>query len=476
MREGMLAAMLAVFAASCGGGGAVLAVTPLPDSTPAAAGMPDPDGRLEVSVPAAEWTPAMYGGDEGRMLSAALAARASVMLVLDRGADAAFEERVVRMCKAAAPDTAVVARSRGTLDLLLEERGEIPYRITMEPAGTDILGRPYFLPKEHPLYTDWLAKKKTLKGAEGLLTVRPIKVGDQRLRELRERRRGGCEDARRELDAGLGAAAAFFAPYVDAADRALEASFRRHLEKALPFWRAEIDGDRERAAPTGPEARCLAAYSGLAESLSTCLNRSCPLAPRLHLAAGGLVAFDPSDVDAIPEGCPAAGGRDYRRELDQVHARAVDEVLETLNGPWTGEIVRHAAYERVTSAFDDACGARHRRIAGEDVEGIRAAVREVLERLAGQDLAGEWYAAAGLERSPGHGPVRVLARLRPVGPDPRADAAHLAERLRGADRCIGRGERTLQATLVDVGTSEVVFMGVFFEEQLLCEDLAPGQP
>ncbi|HUT77709.1 MAG TPA: hypothetical protein VM285_08490 [Polyangia bacterium] len=476
MRVGMLAALFAVLAAACGGGGAVLAVTPLPDDAPATAGIPAPEGPFAVPVPEAEWLPAMHGGDEGRMLSAAIADRKSVMLVLGRSADAAFEEQVVRMCKAAAPDTAVVARSRGTLDLLLEERGEIPYRVTMEPAGTDILGRPYFLPREHPLYTDWLARKKALKGAEGLLTVRPITVDDQRLRELRERRRGGCEDAQRELAAGSDQAATFFGPYLEAANRALEAAFRRHLEQALPFWRAEVDDARGRAAPTGPEARCLAAYAGLAEALAPCLSRPCPLVPRLHLAAGGLVAFDPGALDAIPEGCPAEGGRDYRRELDQVHARAVDEVLESLNGSWTGEILRFGAFERIAAAFGDACATRHRRIAAGDVDATRTAVRETLERLAGQDLAGEWYAAAGLERSPGHGPVRVLARLRPTGIDPRAEASGLTERLRRLDRCEGRGERTLQAALVDVGTSEVVFMGIFFEEQLLCEDLAPGQP
>jgi hypothetical protein len=476
MREAMLAAMLAALTAACGGGGAVLAVTPLPDGAPPAAAIPVPDGRLAVPVPSAGWLPAMYGGDEGRNLSAALAARKSVMLVLDRGADAAFEEQVYRMCRAAAPDTAVVARSRGTLDLLLEERGEIPYRVTMEPAGTDILGRPYFLPREHPLHTEWLGRKKALKGAEGLLAVRPIAVDDLRLRELRDRRRGGCDDARRELGAGLDGAAAFFAPYVEAADRALEAAFGRHLEQALPFWRAEIDGARERAAPAGPEARCLAAYSGLVETLAACLNRPCPLAPRLHLAGGGLVAFDPAALEALPAGCPVDGIRDYRRELDQVHARAVDEVLEALNGPWTGEILRHGSLERIAAAFDDACTARHRRIADRDVDAARNALRLALERLAGQELAGEWYAAAGLERSPGHGPVRVLARLRPTGTDPRADAAALAEELRRLDRCTGRGERPLQATLIDVGSSEVVFMGIFFWEQLLCEDLAPGQP
>jgi hypothetical protein len=476
MREGMLAALLAALASACGGGGTVLAITPLPDDVPVAAGIPAPDGRLAVPVPASDWLPAMHGGDEGRMLSAALAARKSVMLVLGRDADAAFEEQVVRMCKAAAPETAVVARSRGTLDLLLEERGEIPYRVTMEPAGADILGRPYFLPREHPLHTEWLAKKKALKGAEGLLTVRPIRVDDQRLRELRERRRGGCEAAQRELDAGLGGAETFFAPYIEASNRALAAAFRRHLEQALPFWRAEIDNARGRVSPTGPEARCLAAYAGLAEALAPCLNRACPLVPRLHLAAGGLVAFDPAALDAIPVGCPADGGRDYRRELDQVHARAVDEVLESLNGPWTGELLRLGAFRRLASAFGDACATRHRRLAFGDVDAAKNALRETLERLDRQELAGEWTAAAGLERSPGHGPVRVLARLLPAGTDPRADAAGLAASLRRLDRCSGRGERTLQASLVDVGTSEVVFMGIFFEEQLLCEDLAPGQP
>ena len=70
-------------------------------------------------------------------------------------------------------------------DRLLEERGEIPYRVTMEPAGTDVLGRPYYLPKEHPLNTEWLERKSALKGADALLTVRRIDVGATTLRQTR---------------------------------------------------------------------------------------------------------------------------------------------------------------------------------------------------------------------------------------------------------------------------------------------------
>jgi hypothetical protein len=62
------------------------------------------------------------------------------------------------------------------------------------------------------------------------------------------------------------------------------------------------------------------------------------------------------------------------------------------------------------------------------------------------------------------------------GDDPVAGAAELLERFRRLERCDQGGERLLQAALVDVGSSEVVFMGIFFEEQLLCEGLPPGQP
>ena len=469
-------AALWMLAAGCGGGATVIATTPTPDPATDPVELGEPAGALPVPAPAAEWTPQMYGGEAGEMLARALADTGSLMMMLGPRADAAFEDRVFQMVKAASPEAAVVARERGTLDKLLEERGEIPYRVTLQPAGTDVLGRPYYLPKEHPLHTEWLEKKKALEGAEGMLTVRRVRVDDQKLRELRKRRRGGCGEILGELRRGLDESTSFFAPLVEGADAALERAFGRHLDAALPFWRDELAAARGGVAPGSEGARCLDAYADLVERYAVCADRSCELAPRLHLTAGGVVGADRSALDALPDRCPAGEMRDFGLEVEEMLARAVDEVLPTLNGPWSAELQRREGLERVADGLEDFCALRHRRIAVDDLERARADVREFLERLGDRDLDGEWYPSSGLERIPGQGPVRVLARVRAVGADPGGEAADLVERLRRLERCKRGGERTYQASLIDVGTSEVRFMGIFFEEQLLCEDLAPGSP
>jgi hypothetical protein len=467
----------AALVTACGGGPTVLATTPIPGESSEAVEVPPPDGRFELEVPAGAWTPVMIGGDQGAMLAQALTDRKAVMMVLGGSlGDAAFEEQVFRMIKAAAPETSVVARARATLDALLEERGEIPYRVTIEPAGTDVFGRPYYLPKEHPLQTEWLARKKALKGAEGLLTVRRIRVEDQRLRELRERRRGSCDELIGALEAGSNGAGAFFEPYTRAVDEALDEAFERHLGRALPFWRDELAAARARVAPGGEDARCLDGYDEFLERYAPCIDGGCALGPRLVLPAGGLIAMDNTPIAALPDRCPTSGMRDYGDEMKQLAGRAVGEVLPHLGGAWAGELIRFGALSRIIDGVSELCAPRHRRFSGQDLETARGDLAAFLERLAGLEAEGEWIAAGGIERAPGVGPMAVRARVQARGEDPIAGAAELVERLRRLERCDQGGERLLQAALVDVGSSEVVFMGVFFEEQLICEGLPPGQP
>ncbi len=468
---------LALLVAACGGGGgAVLATTPTPDATTTSVEIPPLEGGFECPVPKGEWTPVMIAGEGGAQLSSALSDRGSVMLLLGRGMDAAEEDRVFQMVKAAASETAVVARDRGTLDKLLQERGEIPYRTTMEPAGTDMFGRPYLLPKHHPLRTEWLANEKALKGAEGMLTVRRIRVDDQKLRELRRRRRGDCSPLSEVLAGGVESGRSLLAAYEQAANASLERAFRRHLEVALSFWREEVAAARVEADPSGEAIRCLDAYQQMLESYAPCLERDCGLQPAMLLCAGGAIGIDRGPFNALPDRCPAAGVRDYSAEIRELAARAADEVLPSLNGPWTGEVLRLAALQRLQNGIEDFCAPRHRRFSARDLESAREELRDLIARLGRKDLDGEWYPSSGMERAPGTGPVEVVARLRALGSDPDRDVEEMLDRLRGIERCHRGGERTVQAALVDVGSSEVVFMGIFFEEQLLCEDLPPGSP
>jgi len=464
--------------AGCGGGATVLATTPVPDGAAARPAFVPPTGGLKFEAPSAAWSPAMYGdARSGSMLAVALAARKSVMIVL--GAElsgATWEESVVRMVKAAAKDSAVVARATDTLDRLLEERGEIPYRVTMEPGGTDAFGRPYYLPREHPLNTDWLSNRKALKGAEALLTVRRVAPDLERLTELRRTVRGGCA----EMDAALGkqrdAALRYFDDLVAQADGALADAFGRHLEKALPFWRSEIDARRAEGDPAA-DAGCMDAYRAFVESYAPCLGGACALQPKLYASYGGIIAMDEGPTSAIPPRCAAAGGRDYVQELREVAGRAAAEIAPAVPEAYVGELVRLGAFEDAIVRLDDFCGARHRRFAESDVAAGVDELKRLIEAIAAADARGELAPSTGQERVAGVGPARVLARVQPSGADLRTSGAELFDRLAGAARCAnGGGEDVLQAAVIDVGTSEVVFMGLYFEEQLLCEDLAPLRP
>ena len=97
-----------------------------------------------------------------------------------------------------------------------------------------------------------------------------------------------------------------------------------------------------------------------------------------------------------------------------------------------------------------------------------------LRELSTRELSGEWTQAAGQERVPGVGPIDILARVSALGYDPAISAKELMDSLRDLDRCDEGREKFYQASLIDVGTSEIVFMGVFFEEELLCEGFAPA--
>jgi len=479
MLKGALSlASLALFA-GCGGGTTVVATTPIPDAATAHAAFTAPAEKLHIDAPKAAWSPAMLGAaEQGRMLADALAARSSAMVVVGAElADATWEERIVRMVKAASPGTAVVARSRGTLDKLLEERGEIPYRVTHEQGGVDAFGQPYFVPREHPLSTEWLLKKKALKGAEALLTVRRVRPDDRRLREMRHAVRGGCAEAAAELEQGRDKARAYFGDLTRQADDALSRSFASQLEKALPFLRDEIAQQRERAAGGEGDSGCADAYRDFVELYAPCLNGTCAVGPRFSLEAGGIIAMDDGPASAIPQRCAKSGGRDYADEIRGAAGRAAASIFDAFQPRALAEVVRFSAFDDAVARFEEFCEARHRRFTANEIASFQSDVRALFESLDAAEASGEIAAASGLERIAGLGPVRVLGRVRPAGTDPRAAAAELFEKLEGKARCAnGTSDDALQAAVIDVGTSEVAFMGLFFEEQLLCEDLAPSQP
>lgn len=461
----------------CGGsGGAPFEPTPLPIRGSAAEPVSPPSQRFKIPVPNLEWIPASVGSGLGEDFQGALRDRRNVAVILPTGrTDALMEDRVFQMLKKAAPNTKIVARGTGVLDKLLEERGEIPYRVTLEPGGTDGIGRPYYLPENHPLNTDWLESKKPLNGAEALLTVRRIRVDDQKLREMRRRQQGGCEDMVSALENALNGAPDYFGIVESASLDMLADSFVRHLEVALPFWRDELVRAGKGTEPGSLKNRCVEAYRVFLKGYEPCLGGPCPIGPKIYSTGRGIVAMvDTSQL--IPEGCSLAGIRDYATEIEKLGTRAVAETLSSLDNGWPGEFLRYGGLEQIHHAMKRFCVPRHRRIHEEDLEKIDKDVHDFLEKIGKQKLRGKWQSAGGMERASYVGPVHVLARVQATGPDPVEEAGKIGEKMRGIERCTGEGENLFQAALIDVESSEVHFMGIFFEEELLCDGFQPGFP
>ncbi len=471
----LITAIFIAVLTTCGGGTVLVESTPKPDPASEIEPLSLPKGAFEVPTPEVEWIPATISSGLGKGLISALSDRKSLALVLPRRAAPLLEDRVFQMVRAASPNTQVVARGRATLDNLLEERGEIPYRVTMQPGGVDILGRPYYLPKEHPLNTDWIEAKKPLKGAEGMLTVRQIRMDDAKLKQMRKGRKGGCDEFIEALDEGVEKGAEFFGTYERAASDILSSVFTKHLKVALPFWRREMDKAAHEVEPGGVASRCLESYRSLVDSYETCLKGSCKSGPQLYLVGNGIVGMVDNGL-LVPKNCPVQGMRDYAAEIEDLAIRAVSEVLSALDNSWAGELMRRGGLQQLSHGIAEFCKPRHRRFRPDDLSAAQTEVADYLSDLKSRDLAGEWEIARGMERAPGVGPVRVVARVRVSGHDPTAKAAELIARLRRLSRCDDGGEKAFQAALIDVGTSVVLFMGIFFEEELLCDGLPPGSP
>lgn len=466
MRAVFIVLAVSFLAASGCGSSSASTASPLGSPAEVFAPPPPPSNPLPVKVPSLDFTPPSVGEALGAGLIAALTDMESIAIVLpNEPSSAALEEKVFSMVKAASPSTAVLARGRSTLDTLLEERGELPYRVTHEAVGADVLGRPVFVPKEHPLRTQWLANPKALRGAKALLVVRRARVDDQRLRQLRERRTGDCGPTLDGLRTDSSHAASYFAPYLEPINEALARAFSRHLSAAEPVLSEKLNSS------TNP--RCAKAYQELLRAYEPCAHGTCDLSPVAGAAEGGIVGLPEPEV-FIPPTCPSADSVDMRDELQQVARRAVTEVLPSMDGPWTGELLRAAGQAAIADTLEGICAPRHRRIAPSDLQSARQAVGRFLKDLATEPLAGAWQTAQGQARLPGKGPLTLLARVQPTGSDPRTQAALIAGQFKKLDLCTGASANIYQVSLVEVGTSEVLFLGLFFEEQLLCPGLPPA--
>ena len=423
------------------------------------------------------WTPHMYGANEGAMLTNALKDHKSLMLILDKHLDGTeVEQQLHSMIKAASPQTAILARGTTVLDALLKERGEIPYRTTLEHAGSDILGRPVFVPKEHPLNTDWLSKKKALNGADTVMTVRKITLTDERLREIKKRDRGGCDQTISELTQTLTDNGEAFKNFKDELDRALQETFVTRIGYDLPQWKAELAEAETEVNPKGSKATCLKEITAFVNKLDTCRETDCEIGPRFFPNAGGFIGMNEENSFGITDRCLDVAPRNYVKELERAVTETVAAVLPAISDKSSGDLQRLGAVEHLVNGMKDVCTIAHRRISSEDLKIARSELSTFASRLSEQTVSATWKSAGGLERVAGEGPVKVFAKARPTGGDAIADADTLITRIKQMSKCHRGHENIYQVTLIEVGTSKVVFMDLFFGEQLFCEDLAPGQP
>jgi len=458
---------------SCGGGTTLVESTPRPIPSKGTIQITQPTEKYQIPIPEAIWTPMAIGSGKGEMLVKAISDKKTLAMILPKNhLSAAFEDRVIQMIKAASKDTKVVARGRSVLDKLLVERREIPYRTTLEPAGTNVLGNPFYLPKDHPLNTDWIKNKTSLKGAKGMIIVHPIEVDDIRLRELRKGRNGSCSDFIKALDQGIENENNFFSSYEQQASDSLAKEFKRHLEAALSFWQSELNQIVVIAEPNSLDSRCSKAYIEFLDKYQPCLQGTCQSGPKLFASYGGVIGMIDESL-LIPDTCPTSGMRDYTAELHDLATRAVAEVLPALDGSWASELTRQGGLVKLKDIVSDACLPRHRRIDLEKLELVRAEIKEYLKNMGNQELPSVWESTKGKDRIPGTGSVNVFARIKVSTGDPSFKLSEIKEKLRAVNRCVDGREHLLHVMIIDVATSEVVFSDIFFDEELLCNGLPP---
>jgi hypothetical protein len=245
------------------------------------------------------------------------------------------------------------------------------------------------------------------------------------------------------------------------------------LASALPFWRDELEKISKLSESGSIEARCHDAYVELLATYEKCMTSNCAGAPRLY-AEGGGVAGIPDPRLMIPPVCPVAGMRNYASEINDLADRSVVEVLPALDHGWAAEFARFGGLERIRQVVGRGCEARHRRYRSTDIEELRSATGTFLTDLGNTDFTAMWESAPGTVRVSGVGPVKVFARVKVSTGQPYISAAAIEREFRAAAHCSAGNGEIMQAVVIDVDSMEVKFMGLFFDEQLLCEDFLPN--
>ena len=465
---------ICVFCAACGTASPnILAETPRPEESTQRK-FDEPADELTFSIQSTDWRPATIGSDGALMLGEALKKRKSIMVLTGSNMNSpTFEDAIFQLIRTASPETRIVARNSAVLDEILMERGEIPFRQTWEVGGQDVFGRPWMVPEDHPLSTDWLKKKKELKGAEAMLLIDFVKPDSRKLRQMREQVRGGCDALHAELNRGIGHSESYFRNIVTQVNDVLGSEFSREMQTALPFWKTELTQATASMVPGSPDARCFSAYSKYLKNYDDCLRGTCALSPRLHISGAGVIGMDMADAAVIPHDCPTGMGRNYLSELKGIGERVVGSVMADIPEGWAGEFSKVNMLERLDSELSRLCAPAHRRFTQDDLAVAHRAVDDFLENVVTTRISGKWSPAEGIERIAGVGAVTILGRARPQTTETAVMIERLHQIFKPLNKCIDSKRRPVQVVLVDVGTSEVYFSAIVFEEQLFCENMPP---
>lgn len=451
----------------------ILASTPQPTQTEQET-FGEPTAKLEFSVQDVDWSPVIIGPDSTTMLVEALKSKASIMVISGtRMQSPSDEHRIFQMVKAASPQTQIVARNKGILDEILLEKGEVPYRQTLEVGGQDFLGRPYLIPKNHPLKTDWLSKKKELKGAQAILIIDYVRPDDQKLRQMRAQHKGGCQALFSEIAKAIDDSGVFFDSLITEVNQALAEEFSLQLKAALPFWQNELSEGLAAVDATSSEARCYKAYQKYVDTYQRCIDGDCLLAPAMHTQGGGVIGMEMSSAVAIPSGCVVNMGRDYVSELAALGKRASSRILQDIPNSWAGAFSKLKVLEKFEHRIEEVCAPAHRRYSADDLTQAKLAVSAFLQKASTAQILGKWTEAEGKQRIAGVGSITVFGRTKQDSSKFTSMFQELSGALKPLSRCRDSKRRPLQVVLVDVGSSEVFFSTILFEEQLFCEEMSP---
>jgi hypothetical protein len=417
--------------------------------------------------------------------------KAVALMLGERLSGPAWQKRANDLIRTLSPDAKVLVRGRAPLTALMEERGELPIRRRPVPDGSrDVLGRPNYVWEDVKLNTTWLAKqKKPMTGADALLVIDDAELDLQAWRSLRAHAVGGCEEPLQKLAAAQETSLAVLEPFLDHADAVLWQVYHAALQAHLPTLGEELapyaklkTRDQFEEGSAWEQYQCGHAYWEYLQNFVRCGDEAgtCPSAPRMFLIGGARIgSAEPSFY--VHEKCPAAVGRDYAVHVRQLAREAAQVAGEHLNRKWVSLADRLGTITDVHAALEDICTPRRRRFAEADLAEARARLVRVGEALAsdeGPRDSGRWLIEDDTFHVPGLGPVRQLARYD-AGPGSAnetvvREARAMRTFLQSRALCrSGFAELPLAAMLTNVGTSEVEFLGYFYEEELFCADLPP---